>query len=147
MRLLCVCTGNTCRSPMLMALIRAEIGRHGLAHVTVASAGTAAADGEPASAHAVACMASRGLDLDSHRSRNLGDLDLDGYDRFLCMTSSHAAALRSRGIPAAKLEVVHAAQGGVPDPFGGSRDDYEACAQVLETYAKDLATGLGHLRS
>lgn len=137
-RILCVCTGNTCRSPMLMALLAARLG----AGHRVESAGSAAAEGEPASPGAVAAMHRRGLDLSAHRSRGLERLDLPGFDRVLCMTSAHAAALRSRGVPASRLEVVAAGQGGVPDPFGGGEDDYEACARVLEAEADSFAAGL-----
>lgn len=147
MRLLCVCTGNTCRSPMLMMLLRASLAGVGGIRATVESAGTAAADGEPASAHAIACMGRRGLDLGGHRSRHLGRLDLGGYDRFLCMTDRHAAALRSLGVPATQLEVVNATQRGVPDPFGGDLEDYEACARVLEAFAQDLVAGLASPRT
>lgn len=138
MKVLCVCTGNTCRSPMLMALLRGAVRDRPASAWTIESAGTAAGDGEPASTYAQTCMELRGLDLSNHRSRPVAELDLATYDRVLCMTSSHAAALRSLGIPPGKLEVVNASRGGVPDPFGGSIEDYEACAQVLTACAQDL---------
>jgi tRNAThr (cytosine32-N3)-methyltransferase len=139
MKILCVCTGNTCRSPMLAALLRAELPRtHPHIQLTVESAGTGADDGKPASPEAVACMAELGLDLSAHRSRHVDALDLASFDRVLCMTSGHAAYVRSRGVPAASLEVVNAYGGGVPDPFGGSPRDYAACAQVLARFAREF---------
>lgn len=142
MKILCVCTGNTCRSPMLMALLRAEVERHNLSDVQVESAGTAAVDGEPASSYARTCMELRGLDLSAHQSQHVDDLDLTSYERVLCMTSGHAAALRSRGVPALKLSVINAESGGVPDPFGGSLDEYETCARVLDNSARAIVQGL-----
>jgi tRNAThr (cytosine32-N3)-methyltransferase len=140
MKILCVCTGNTCRSPMLAALLRAELPRtHPQQTWEVESAGTAAGDGMPASPEAVACMAEIGLDISGHRSRHVDTLDLASFDRVLCMTSAHAASVRSRGVPAANLEVVNALGGGVPDPFGGSARDYAACAQVLARFAHAFA--------
>jgi len=140
MKILCVCTGNTCRSPMLAAMLRAELARtHAQGQLTVESAGTAAGDGMPASPEAVACMAELGLDLTTHRSRHVDALDLASFDRVLCMTSAHAAYVRSRGVPAASLEVVNADGGGVPDPYGGSPRDYAACVQVLARFVGGFA--------
>jgi protein-tyrosine phosphatase len=126
---------------MLMALLRAEAERQGL-DVTVESAGTAAIDGDEASTYARTCMNLRGLDIDDHRSRRIDDLDLNSYDWLLCMTSSHAAALRTRGVPAGRLAVVNAEHGGVPDPFGGDLDEYSRCAGVLEGYARTVVQTL-----
>ncbi len=142
MHLLCLCTGNTCRSPMLMTLLRDALVRADRADVTVSSAGTAAAPGEAASNGAVAAMTRRGLSLTEHRSRPLSAVALDQVDQVWCMSSAHAAAARSRGVPAARLSVVNAAHGGVPDPFGGDDAEYEACALVLADAARDIVAAL-----
>jgi protein-tyrosine-phosphatase len=137
MEYLAVCTGNTCRSPMLAALLRQRLAAAGLRD-RVTSAGTGAASGEPASAGAIREMAKRGIDLAGHRSANVRALDLAGFDRVLCMSSSHAAYLRSLGVPPGHLEVVNAEGGGVPDPYGGDAAEYAACAEVLARYADAL---------
>ena len=142
MKLLAVCTGNTCRSPMLGALLEAELRLRGRAGVAVETAGTGAATGEAATDQAQRTMAKRGLDLSRHRTRNLAQLAVADYDRFLCMTSGHAAYVRSLGVPAAKIEVVNAQHGGVPDPFGGDDANYEATAKVLERYVADVVERL-----
>ena len=138
MRILCVCSGNTCRSPMLQTLLRAALANSGRGDVEVASAGTGAADGDTASDGALRAMARRGLDLSPHLSRNLRSIDLAGIDQFWCMSSAHAAAVRSLGVPAARIAVVNAAGGGVPDPWGGDDRDYEDTAQVLELAARGI---------
>ncbi|MFM2091823.1 MAG: hypothetical protein RLZZ127_2312, partial [Planctomycetota bacterium] len=86
-RWLVVCTGNTCRSPLLAALLRQKAAAAGLA-LTVESAGTGAADGDPASGGTVRALARRGILLRDHRSRPL-PADLAAYDRIWCMTSRH----------------------------------------------------------
>ncbi|GDY13221.1 hypothetical protein LBMAG53_20990 [Planctomycetota bacterium] len=142
MKLLAVCTGNTCRSPMLKVLLRAELARIKRLDVTVDSAGTGAWDGEPASALAIATMAGLGLDLSDHRSQSVAGLDLSAYDHIHAMSAAHVAALRSLGVPARQLSVVDAEHGGVPDPFGGDAADYAACARVLASAARLIVAEL-----
>lgn len=139
-RVLCVCSGNTCRSPMLQTLLRAVLADAKRGDIQVESAGTDAGSGDPASAGAQAAMERRGLSLADHGSRHVQTLDLRRYDRFLCMTSAHAAAIRSLGVPAQRISVVNADHGGVPDPWGGDDRAYEATAQVLEQAAHLHAT-------
>lgn len=138
MRVLCVCTGNTCRSPMLAVLLDAALRRRGVS-ATVESAGTAASQGEPASAGAQAAMARRGLDLSAHRSRPLAGLDLGGFEAVFAVSSRHAAFVRAQGVPAGRISVVAAERGGVPDPWGGDDAAYEAAALTLEAESTRLA--------
>lgn len=142
MKILCLCSGNTCRSPMLMMLLRAELERAAIGGVEVESAGTGAYEGDPASEGALRAMSRRGLDLLGHRSRNAAQLDLTRYDLVLAMTSSHAAHARSRGVPTDRLAVANADGGGIPDPFGGGDAEYEHCAAVLETVARHVVAEL-----
>jgi len=142
MHLLCLCTGNTCRSPMLMTLVQDALDRAGRSDVTITSAGTAAGLGDVASSGAKAAMARRGLNLAAHRSRPVATVALADVDQVWCMSSAHAAAARSRGVPAARLAVVNAAHGGVPDPFGGDDAEYEACALVLAAAAQEIVAAL-----
>ena len=124
---------------MLETLVRATLENAHIDSVVVSSAGTGATDGDHASSGAQRAMQRRGLSLGHHLSRNVRSIDLATYDQFWCMTPSHAASLLAMGVPAAAIHVVNAAGGGVPDPWGGDDDDYEACAVVLELAARDLA--------
>ena len=137
-RVLVVCTGNTCRSPLMAALAQRDLTLAGRQDVTVESAGTGASQDEPASQGTRLALARRGLSVDRHHSRNTGDLDLAGYDHIWCMTTRHAAAIRATGVPPQKISVINAAHGGIPDPFGGDDDAYEACAQALESALPSL---------
>lgn len=141
MHICCVCTGNTCRSPMLACLLRAEAERQQL-ELRVSSAGVAAASGMNANPNACSCMEQRGLDLSQHRSQSLLELDLVDIDRFYCMSEQHAFALLEGGIPQERLHLLNAAQGGIPDPFGGSLEVYQQCASVLEECAAAIITDL-----
>ncbi|HHU83282.1 MAG TPA: ribose 5-phosphate isomerase B [Firmicutes bacterium] len=70
-RVLFVCTGNTCRSPMAAGLFGKILQEKGKTGMEITSAGLAAIDGAPASAEAVEVMRRTGVDLSGHRARRL----------------------------------------------------------------------------
>lgn len=132
-----VCTANQCRSPMAEGLIRARLEAEGLAGaVTVTSAGTWAMPDSPASAHAVAAMAERGIDLSDHLSRTVHAPLLAEADLVLAMTDGHRQAMEAEFPDArGKVRLLAGLAGGtwdVADPVGGSLDDYRATASELE---------------
>ncbi|HYE05823.1 MAG TPA: hypothetical protein VEL07_09940 [Planctomycetota bacterium] len=141
-RLLFVCSGNTCRSPMLAALTRHALAARGITGVSVESAGLYAASGDAASAHAVAAMAERGIALEAHRSQPIDAIELDGVDRIWCLGRGHLTALTASGVDPSRLRLVNADAGGVPDPYGGDRAAYDACAAVLERAVDDVIADL-----
>ena len=70
-RLLFVCTGNTCRSPMAAVIARREAAELGLQGFEVRSAGVGAFEGDRASGGAVRAAARNGLDLSQHGATQL----------------------------------------------------------------------------
>src|SRR5258706_4928839 len=68
LRVLFVCTGNTCRSPLAAIALRAELGEDA-EQIEVSSAGTAVSPGQPASEGSRRVAAADGFDLAAHRSR------------------------------------------------------------------------------
>ncbi len=135
-RVLLVCTGNTCRSPMAAVLLRhlwaqADPGWD----LEVASAGTGAFPGMPATDHAMTAMRERGIDLSGHRSQVLPDVS--GFDLVLTMTRGHRDAILARQ-PAMSGRVFTLAEYAgagqdVPDPFGGPLYAYQQTAKTLES--------------
>jgi protein-tyrosine-phosphatase len=133
-RILFVCTGNTCRSPMAEVLFRALAGS---ADWQVQSAGTGARDGEPAAAHAIEVMAELGLDLSGHRARPVTGVLVDGAGAILAMEPRHADELRAAYPGAIRRiyllsELAGGGVDGVPDPFGGAIDDYRKAAEQID---------------
>ena len=86
-RLLVVCTGNICRSPMAEAILRDRLRTRG--EFTVESAGTGALVGHGASKHAIAVMDERHMDLRAHEARQF-ELGLArNFDLTLVMEHEH----------------------------------------------------------
>ncbi|PZE19439.1 low molecular weight protein arginine phosphatase [Paenibacillus xerothermodurans] len=87
-RILFVCTGNTCRSPMAEGILRRMLKEQGLNHVEVRSAGVAAMDGAPVSGHAAAVLQEKGCSRDMRSTALTANL-LNWADVVLTMTSAH----------------------------------------------------------
>lgn len=132
--ILFVCTGNTCRSPMAVGVMRSLVHRAGLAHLfEVDSAGTGVRQaGEPPNRHALDAAARRGHDITGLRSRPLTVSDIARFHHPLAMEHTHLAAmcaLAPEGL--AGRPRLFAAE-GIPDPFGGTAQDYERALDLIE---------------
>ena len=137
MRLLFVCTGNTCRSALAEAVARREAIERGLADVEVASAGTSAWDGAPASDGALLVALERGLDLSPHRSQQLTRELVQSHDVVLAMGPHHAERAEALG-GEGRTYLLTAFAAGTPsgrainDPFGGDLDQYRETLAELQ---------------
>lgn len=137
MRLLCVCTGNICRSPMLEYLLRRELPKYGLEDVEVSSAGTGTVDGEPASTHAITAMNEIGIDIADHRSRRVTAAMAQEADVIVALTVQHGVQLAFlHGADPKKIVVPG---GGIADPFGQDLATYRTCRDEMIAAIPQLA--------
>jgi protein-tyrosine-phosphatase len=138
-RLLFVCTGNTCRSPMAQAIARRSVERRGWDGVEIRSAGVSAYRGGEASEGARVAAEWGGLSLAEHMTTPL-DPELAGWaSLILTMGPHHADSAEALGGHGKVWMLTAFADGGedtrgpgVPDPFGGDAEEYLECFHTLE---------------
>jgi protein-tyrosine phosphatase len=129
-RILMVCTGNICRSPIAEVLLAARLGQ-GRA---VESAGIHALVGWPADAVARELMAERGLDLAPHRARQLTAAMVRSADLILVMEEGQRREVEALD-PSARGRVHRLGRIGgfdVPDPYQQGRGAFEHATKLIE---------------
>jgi len=94
-KILFVCTGNTCRSPMAEGLLRDLIPGHWRDDIEIGSAGTFAWDGQPATSLAVKVLRDKGIDISGHRARRLSPDLVHGSDLIVTMAEEHRIAVEA----------------------------------------------------
>jgi len=138
-----VCAGNICRSPIAEALFKqmARV-RPALASIEVGSAGTIAMDGGPAIQETRQVAKEEfGLDLSSHRARNVEGLDAD-----LILTLDRRVTREAERLGLTGRVVMLGEYAGdgeiVADPYGGAIAVHRACARHIQRLVEAAADRL-----
>ena len=151
MNILFVCTGNICRSPTGEAVLRRMTEAAGLGDaVTIDSCGTHAYHtGEPPDARARDAGAQRGYDFSGQYARKLSPADFDRFDLILAVDGGHFDRLM-RAAPATHADRIRlfldfapgTGRRDVPDPYYGSREDYELALDLIEAGCRGIVAML-----
>ena len=155
-RVLFVCMGNICRSPMAHGVFRHMVRQAGLDSVVIAgSAGTHAFhQGEPADPRAQMAMSRRGYNIADLRARQVTMEDFESYDMILVMDWENLSLLQNQAPKRFhhKLQMLMRfasdhESATVPDPYqGGSQAFEQALSAIGRAKQTDIAhIGLGEL--
>lgn len=120
MRIVFVCTGNTCRSPLAESIAKAKLSNH-----TIVSRGIYAMDDQPISKYSLNIIEEEGLPVPEH-AMSFTHKDLSA-DLILTMSQSHKLAIQQMGHDTAHVFTLNeyvGLHGEVSDPFGGGKGDY-----------------------
>lgn len=148
-RVLFVCLGNICRSPLAEAALRAEADRAGL-DLDVDSAGTGDWHiGEPPDPRAIAEAQRHGIDISGYRGRQVTREDFDDFTHVLALDHSNLAALDDLVPPGREdrlsllLDHVEGCEGQpVADPYYGDADGFEQTWSQVSAAARALVAKL-----
>ena len=150
-RLLVVCLGNICRSPLAEGALRARIEASPLAgRVMVDSAGTGGWHaGEPPDRRAIACARGHGVDIAGLRARQLRARDFEDVHWLLCADADNLRDVRALAPPGARERTAllldwagTVPHGEVPDPYYGDGSHFEGVWQLVDTAARAVVARL-----
>lgn len=134
-KIIFVCTGNTCRSPMAEAVLRSELKRLNIGDVSVFSAGLEPSKNGNINPHSAAVLSENGLSIENFASRALDEEMLTNAYAVICMTDSQRDILmdmrwnllRRTGLSEIENNVYSfsdIAGYEIPDPFGRDKECY-----------------------
>jgi protein-tyrosine phosphatase len=150
-RILFVCLGNICRSPMAEGVFRRVVEEQGLAdRFVIDSAGLGDWHiGQAPDHRAQRAARLRGIDISEQSARQVVDEDFDRFDLLLVMDGSNYDELKARAPHEAHDKIrpfldyaPHAGTKDVPDPFFGGTAGFEEALDLIEEAARGLLASL-----
>jgi protein arginine phosphatase len=151
-RIMFVCTGNTCRSPMAEGLFKhrladrlgCEVSELADRGFVVTSAGIAATTGNAATPESAEAVRDYGVDLSGHRSRLASSDLIARADDIVVMTRGHLVSLVGKyPVLNGSLRMLCGPDGDLDDPIGGGPDVYRSCAATIRLHVDRLITEMG----
>jgi len=137
-KILFVCTGNTCRSPMAEVVFNALCKERSLPY-TAKSAGVCTITGLPMSENSQKALREWGAEANNFTSTSIDELDLEEFDLFAVMSENHKRVLNeSFGVDEDKIRVLN-----ISDPYGGSMGIYRICRDEIAEAVNNIIGELG----
>jgi protein-tyrosine phosphatase len=151
MKILMVCLGNICRSPLAEGVLRAKLKERGVENVNVDSAGTSSYHiGDAPDERTIANAKKHGVEISHLKARQFTVNDFDQFNRIYVMDSSNlinVLALARNEEDKKKVEmilnIIHPGQDmAVPDPYFGGEQGFENVFQLLDKACEGIVNDL-----
>lgn len=126
MKIVFLCSGNTCRSPMVEGIFRTMVSG-----VEISSAGFSTCSGERAAENAILVCKKHDIDLSSFKTTNVADVDFENVDLVLTATASNKEKIK-KFFPDLNAFTIKEFSGAyderdIEDPSDGGLGDYVVC--------------------
>ena len=148
MKILMVCLGNICRSPLAEGILKSKLK----GDFEVDSVGTISMhEGEQPDKRAIKTAFNHGIDISGQRSRPITAKDLEEFDKIYCMDLNNMQdvfSLAKNEAQRQKIQLFLEEAGNtgenneVPDPYWGDMEDFEEVFQLLDNAAEEIARKL-----
>jgi len=147
MKILMVCLGNICRSPMAEGIMRAKIVKYNLSAIIDSAGFEPFHTGDPPDYRAIQVMKQHGIDISDQRSRLFCESDFDEFDQIYVMDSGNYRDVESVAKNKLQMRKVDYilnttypySNKPVPDPYYGGSEGFEKTYQLIDAAAEQIA--------
>ena len=130
MKIIFVCSGNTCRSPMAECVFKQMLKDEGIKDVEVESRGVVANVGAPMSENAKKALKNAGIPMKKHVATQITTDDILASDLVICMTERHK--MRLGCLPKVFTLGQMTGCGDIVDPYGKDEETYRECLAEIQ---------------
>ena len=136
MKLIFVCSGNTCRSPMAECVLEYLLKEEGIKGIEVESRGVVANVGAPISENAKKALKAKNIPIKKHKATQMQTEEIFSVDLVICMTERHK--MRLGNLPRVFTLNQLTGCGDIVDPYGGDEEVYKKCLDEIIAAVKKL---------
>jgi protein-tyrosine-phosphatase len=143
MKILCVCTHNIRRGPMLQAFLLEELRKNNYTHISVETAGTSQnIKGQSPNDLVIEVLGEYGLSPGKQQATHLSEVNINNFHMIICMEPEQANRIGTRIKGGVELVVANNTSGGIHAPLQPNRAIYQGCAALLQKFAREIVASL-----